>query len=249
MADQLATNIGGYQNSFHLGRAAEYLQYGERFFEAFHELANDHDLIGMIEESVAPIAGWKTKKFQSLFDFRLYRILLYALVRAKQPALMIETGILHGMTTIFLLRAMEQNGTGRLLSVDLPSYADSGPANKDGYFATLPEGCEPGWIVPEDKYTNWQLEKRSSRDVLPLLQADDLDVFLHDSEHTFSTMWFELDWAWERLRPGGILICDNIEASTAFGDIARRYGKFPLYFPSPDRSTHEAPRFGLIVKG
>jgi hypothetical protein len=240
---------GGYQCLFHLGRLGEFSGYGEALYRAFAELADDEWLVDAIERSVADVDGWKTKTFESLFDFRLYRILLYALVRARKPSLMIETGVLHGMTSAFILRAIERNGHGRLISIDLPSTAEEGPSNKDGYFATLPQGKGPGWIVPEALSRNWELRLESSTVALPNLEVPDLDIFLHDSEHIFETMWFELDWAWERLRPGGILICDNIEASTAFHDLGRRYGRECMLFPAPDRDEQESPRFGLMLKG
>jgi hypothetical protein len=241
---------GVVQNIFHLGRFAEATGRGETVFLALRELMDDKELIQMLENSVAPIDQWKTKKFESLFDFRLYRILLYVALRTSPPSVAIETGVLHGMTTLFMLRALEKTGSGRLISIDLPSYPDDGPSNKDGYFATLPKGKIPGWTVPDGKYANWDLRLESSRTALPQLakELNGIDFFLHDSEHTFSTMWFELNWAWENLKPGGQLFCDNTEASTAFFDFARRVDRVPLLFPAPDRATHEPPRFGVIFK-
>lgn len=248
MISEAGTRLGGYQCLFHLGRLGEFTGYGERLFGAFAELVEDGELIDAVERSVADIDSWSTKRFESIFDFRLYRILLYALVRARKPALMIETGVLHGLTSAFILRAMQRNGLGRLLSIDLPSTDEAGPSNQDGYVATLPREKQAGWIVPDDWRGAWELRLESSYDALPSVDSSELDIFLHDSEHTFKTMAFELDWAWERLRPGGILICDNIEASNAFQDLARRYGRNAIYFPAPDRNEHEAPRFALMLK-
>ena len=248
MISEAGARLGGYQCLFHLGRLGEFTGYGERLFRAFAELVEDRELIEAIERSVADIDSWGTKTFESIFDFRLYRILLYALVRARKPALMIETGVLHGMTSAFILRAMAKNGRGRLLSIDLPSTDEEGPSNQDGYIATLPRTQQPGWIVPDGWRDCWELRLESSYDALPKVDPSELDIFLHDSEHTFATMAFELDWAWERLRPGGILLCDNIEASNAFHDLARRYGKSSILFPAPDRNEHEAPRFALMLK-
>jgi hypothetical protein len=248
--DDLLRRKGVLQTIFHVGRLAEFMRCGELLLDPLIELSADTELIGMVETAVAPIEGWKTKSFESVFDFRLYRIVLYALLRATTPQIVIETGVLHGLTTIFLLRALERNEAGRLISVDFPSYPETGPSNKDGYFAVLPVGREPGWIVPASRFPNWDLQIGRSRDVLLTLGRDleQIDFFCHDSEHTFSTMWFELNWAWERLRPGGILLCDNIEATTAFADFTRRVSRPPLVFPSPDSGMHEAPRFGLICK-
>jgi predicted O-methyltransferase YrrM len=176
---------------------------------------------------------------------------LYAVVRASKPKIAIETGVLHGLTTAFLLRALEKNGHGKLISIDLPSYPVSGPSNKDGYNAVLPVGKDPGWVVSKARHgKRWDLRLQASTDVLPALGsvADELGFFLHDSDHTFETMWFEMDWAWDRLVDGGVLVCDNIEASTAFYEFARRVDRDPLVFPAPDSKVHEAPRFALLTK-
>lgn len=243
---------GVAQCIFHLGRFAEATKQGEFVFEALQELLGDDELIQMVEASVAPVENWRTKHFGNVFDFRLYRILLYAAIRTGKPKLAVETGILHGMTTLFMLRAMEKSGTGKLISIDLPSYPADGPSNKDGYYATLPAGMEPGWTVPAGRYPNWDLRLGSSRDILPALSKEldgaGIDFYLHDSEHTFSTMWFELEWAWAHLKPGGQLFCDNIEASTAMQDFARRVERNPLYFPAPDQNMHEQPRFAVIFR-
>ncbi len=210
------------------------------------------ELLREIEQAVAPVSSWKTKHFNSIFEMRLYRIVLYAVLRATKPKVAIETGVLHGLTSAFLLRALERNGHGRLISIDLPSYPTAAmPANNDGYVGFLPHGKEAGWIVSQKRHgKRWDLRLDASTKILPNLgaEADELGFFLHDSEHTFDTMWFELEWAWDRLTDGGVLVCDNIEASTAFVEFARRVDRDTMVFPAPDTRRHDAPRFALMIK-
>src|SRR4051812_6926009 len=52
-------------------------------------------------------------------DFALSR-LCYAVCRARKPRVVVETGVAFGVTTAFILKALEQNGSGELHSVDLP---------------------------------------------------------------------------------------------------------------------------------
>jgi predicted O-methyltransferase YrrM len=246
-----APSPGILQLTYHLGRLGEAMQCGELLLGFLDELVRDEALLEQIEKAVAPVGSWQTKHFQSVFEMRLYRILLYAVIRATKPEVAIETGVLHGLTTAFLLRALELNGKGRLISVDLPSYPAERPANNDGYNAFLPPGMQPGWVVDKARHgKRWDLRMDASTVVLPALgpDSDGLGFFLHDSDHTFKTMWFELDWAWEHLVDGGVLVCDNIEASTAFQEFARRVDRDAMIFPAPDLRTHEAPRFALIVK-
>lgn len=247
----VAPSPGILQITYHLGRLGEALQCGELLLGFLDELVRDEALLDQIEKAVAPVGTWQTKHFLSVFEMRLFRILLYAVIRATKPEVAVETGVLHGLTTAFLLRALELNGKGKLISIDLPSYPAERPANNDGYNAFLPPGMQPGWVVDKARHgERWDLHLDASTVVLPALGAatEGLGFFLHDSDHTFKTMWFELEWAWEHLVDDGVLVCDNIEASTAFQEFARRVDRDAMIFPAPDLHVHEAPRFALIVK-
>jgi len=112
------------------------------------------------------------------------------------------------------------------------------------------DGKEPGWIIPLMLKKNWELKIGKSKDVLPLLadSIGQLDFFLHDSEHTYENMMFELKLVWKKLRSGGILICDNIDANKSFEDFCISKNKKPLLLPVPSNSFNEQIRFGLLVK-
>lgn len=247
-ANPAGTVGGDTQSIYLLGRCDEFLRIGH-LLPYLAELLADRALISAIEAAVVPVAGWQTKKFSSLYQFRFYRILLYAIVRALRPTIVVETGVLHGMTTSFILQALVRNGdAGKLISVDLPSYFETGPANRDGYDATLPEGKQSGWMVPMELRKDWQLIIGSSCEVLPRLPQRMLDLFIHDSEHTYETMEFELTFAWERLRDGGILVCDNTDSCDAFADFCRKVNRKPLSLPAPDQMMSDQIRFGLLRK-
>ena len=92
---------------------------------------------------------------------------------------------------------------------------------------------------------------RSLEEMPKLLERiDGLDVFLHDSEHTYETMWGEMNLAWEALRSGGLLICDNIDANTAFANFCGKVARSPLLLPEAIQESRldEPARFGLIRK-
>src|SRR5439155_326535 len=48
---------------------------------------------------------------------------LYAIVRELRPRVAVETGVCNGVSTAFLLLALEANGFGELHSIDLPELA------------------------------------------------------------------------------------------------------------------------------
>lgn len=242
-------NVTGIeQGSYFLGRLSSAL--GGRDLLPYLGELHESPLPGQFEEIVAGEPRFETKRFDSIWQLRLYRIWVYCLVRALKPQVFVETGVLHGMTSAFVLEAMRVNGSGRLVSVDLPSYAESGPANVDGYTGVLPPGREPGWLVPQALRGSWELLLGPSLDVLPgvLEREGTIDVFLHDSDHTHETMSGEFALAWPALRDGGALIADDSTDNTAFAELCARVGREPLLFPNPNEHPHDEARCGLILK-
>ena len=161
-------------------------------------------------------------------------IYLYAVLRSLQPDVAVETGVANGFSTAFSLLALRENGRGRLHSIDLPreagrDYAPGTFYEGDGR-AGIPPGAEPGWLIPEELKERWRLILgRSQEELPPLLERlDVIDSFMHDSEHYFECMWFEFQAAWPHLRPGGVLISDDVNSTEAFPRFAREQGKAPV---------------------
>lgn len=231
------------------GKLSEFLKKGN-LFNYLSEIESDMEFIKEIEEAVAPVDFFKTKKFYNVYDFRFIRLALYVLVRDIQPDVIIETGVMHGLTSSFIIQALQKNNKGTLTSIDYPSYFNHGPSNQDGFKETLPPNKEPGWIVSDFKKKYWNLKIGKSIHELPkLLQAvNKVDIFFHDSEHTYETMWFEMNIAWDALCEGGIFIIDNIDNNTAFFDFLRKVNRSYIAFPSPDNNFSHAVRFGVAIK-
>lgn len=236
---------------YHIGAVQRHLRAG-RMLEALWELVDERDVLDRLEQAVADVDFFRTKHWSSVFELGLYRILNYVLVRSLKPSVFLETGVLHGLTSSFILAAMARNGRGTLVSIDLPSYFETGPSNEDGYDDTLPPGMEPGWAVDADYMPYWRLVLGRSLDEMPKVieSVGSLDVFLHDSEHTYGTMTGEMELAWEALVPGGVLLCDNIDSNAAFTDFCGRVGRKPVLLPEAIRvdDFDQPPRFGLVRK-
>jgi hypothetical protein len=147
---------------------------------------------------------------------------LYAIVRTNRPATIVETGVCNGYSTAILLEALRRNAAGHLYSVDLPEVAgdvEGGRqfwAGKGG--AVIPAGRPSGWLVPEDLEGRWAFSQGRSADLLPPLleRLGEIDLFIHDSEHSFENQIFEFRLAWRHLRPGGLLAASDLNTSRAF---------------------------------
>jgi predicted O-methyltransferase YrrM len=131
---------------------------------------------------------------------------LYVLCRLLRPQVVVETGVCLGISSAHILYAIQKNGSGRLFSIDLP-------------FKSLSE--EPGSFVPSELRREWTFLKGASRDLLPYLAEKMIvDVFMHDSEHSYSNMLFEYKTIWPSIRSGGLLLSDDVYWTRAFSKFA-----------------------------
>jgi predicted O-methyltransferase YrrM len=135
----------------------------------------------------------------------------YLLCRLIEPSVVVETGVAYGVSSAFILTALEENGRGTLHSVDLP------PLRRE---------AERLWgiAVPEELAGRWHLRRGASRRVLPplLQETGRVDLFVHDSLHTHRNMRREFDAVWPRLGTGGALVADDVERNHAFGELRRK---------------------------
>jgi hypothetical protein len=117
-----------------------------------------------------------------------FYIPLYAIIRFARPEVVVETGVHRGVSSLFILQAMIENGRGKLYSIDLPHAqykSDSGMGTE----SVLSES-KIGICVPENLRSRWTLILGDSRKELPALLANhnEIDIFLHDSQHTYDHM-------------------------------------------------------------
>jgi predicted O-methyltransferase YrrM len=132
----------------------------------------------------------------------------------RRPAVVIETGVARGLTTRFVLEAMERNGTGHLWSIDLPP-----PRARELH-------DQVGVAVPPELRAHWSYVRGSTRRRLPRLldELHGIDLFIHDSRHSARNLLFELRSAWSELRPGGVLIADDIDLNCGFHTFKAEHG-------------------------
>jgi hypothetical protein len=177
-------------------------------------------------------------------------VTLYALVRALRPATVVETGGTPGKSTAFILRALDRNGLGHLYTIDLPPppAATGSAVDRGAWHAERPPGLGSGWVVPEWLRARHTLLVGPSERLLPglLARLGRLDLFFHDSDHSYANMRAEYEAAAARLAPGGVLASDDVLANRAFFDFCaeRRLGHARVHNLAVTRLTRTVARPG-----
>lgn len=138
---------------------------------------------------------------------------IYCCVRVLQPEVMIETGVAHGASSWMILNALHKNGKGKLYSIDLPDN-DTNPAYN---FQSTPQ---TGWIVPDVLKNRWELHLGYAQTILPQLldELKRIDIFFHDSDHSYSHMKYEFETVLPYLHKESILLSDDVHKNTAFSE-------------------------------
>jgi predicted O-methyltransferase YrrM len=135
--------------------------------------------------------------------------LLYVLVKSRKPKFVVETGVANGISTNAIMSALdEDNSSGSLNSFDIL------PETKDAY-------------TGKGKWNFHLLDKRRTHKQLSMAVRNSplVDIWLHDSNHGYRWQKFEYLLALSRLKEGGILISDDIDASPAWGELAKSHFK------------------------
>jgi Methyltransferase domain len=138
---------------------------------------------------------------------------IWCLTRHLRPHKVVETGVLHGVTSRFILEAFERNRVGHLWSIDLPPLE---PVWQD----------EIGIAVGDGFRSRWSYVRGTSKRRLPdiISQLGQIDIFIHDSLHSEQNVRFEVDLAFSAMRPGGAIVIDDIDANWGFRSFTQAFG-------------------------
>jgi len=136
---------------------------------------------------------------------------VHTVCRLLPPKIVIETGVAKGFTSVGILDALEQNETGDLYSVEMPSL----------YFGYAQQVGEK---IPESLRKRWHLELGPSALVIPRLldQLGFVDVFVYDSSASYDNQIAELNIILAGMRPGGVVIANQINTD-AFVEVAEAH--------------------------
>jgi hypothetical protein len=130
----------------------------------------------------------------------------YAAVRLLKPQVVVETGMHDGVGSLTFLAALSRNASegrpGTLLSFDpLPGT---------------------GWMVPDELKQWWEYYHEPSDRMTERLDGRRVDLFLHDSLHTYEVERAELETA--AGHGCRVLLSDNAHVTSALRDTAEGRG-------------------------
>jgi predicted O-methyltransferase YrrM len=184
------------------------------------ELLLKHDFFQQLDDAMVKTRGRRTS-FQGWVES------LYVITRLLRPRVVVETGVFDGLSSSFILQAMKDNGVGKLISIDLPAQDTIRGSTHRMRESTLPPNCGPGWVIPNCLRERQEMILGDSKVLLPAVLAEqrEIDVFLHDSLHTFEHQWFEYSAAWPALSSGGLLLSDDIFWNAAFHRFCAKVGR------------------------
>ncbi len=139
--------------------------------------------------------------------------LLYACAEGIGAQRVLETGVAYGWSSYALLLSLAMRPGSRLVSTDMP-YVQQ---NSDQWV-----GC----AIPRGLRAHWTLLRFADRRGVPmaLRQLGTLDLCHYDSDKSYAGRLWGYRLLWEALRPGGLLISDDVQDNEGFRHFLEQLG-------------------------
>jgi predicted O-methyltransferase YrrM len=152
----------------------------------------------------------------------------YAIARAMKPQLVVETGTEKGLGSLVLAEALIQNGSGRLITVDMePSSGLLIGSKYDGVIQRLIDDS-----------------------LVAISQIDQINLFIHDFDHNAEHETQEFESLQSRLSANGIVLSYNSHATTELAKWSLRQGRRFMYFAEePLDHWYPGAGIGVSMKG
>ena len=159
----------------------------------------------------------------------------YSLAKNLNARDIIETGVAYGWSSLCLLTYLIDYEEGFLVSVDMPFW---GTNHEDKI------GC----VIPQEMRSKWRLIRLPDRDAIPKIIKKNLffDLCHYDSDKSYKGKMWALPRLWERIRSGGILICDDINDNLAFKHFCESKNIAPIIVETFDSQV--VKYVGIAVK-
>ncbi|HER25599.1 MAG TPA: hypothetical protein ENI69_00660 [Rhodospirillales bacterium] len=174
-----------------------------------NDLLRPHYEAMAVEHDLPKFANW-----DAFIDFIPGQIaLFYATIRETEPQVVLETGTATGSMSAIMLAALKENGTGKLISIDLP------PVDGELTMASTVDESQIGFFIPQSYRDIWDYRKGDAKALLAAtLLETKVDIFVHDSLHTRTHMVFEYAVARALMKPDTLILSDDILWNNSFND-------------------------------
>jgi len=152
--------------------------------------------------------------------------LLRLLIRETRPKIVIETGVANGASTRKILSSFKEFN---LVDSELYSFdIDPRVASTD--------------LIRAPQF-NFVLVSSPDSFVNSMNEIKRVDLFYHDSDHSYDNQMLEYLTAWEMLNPeNGIIVSDDANWSNAFLDFSKMVNRVPFLLSDGGKFT------GVIFK-
>jgi len=160
----------------------------------------------------------------------------YNIAEAIDASCILETGVAYGWSTLSILLSLDSRQKGHLCSVDMPFM---GVENEEDI------GC----VIPESlKKDRWTLLRLPDREGLPeaIKNSAPFDFCHYDSDKSYSGKKWAYPKIWKALRPGGVLISDDISDNIAFKEFSDLIQVPPTIIKTFDTQVEKF--VGLLIK-
>jgi len=159
--------------------------------------------------------------------------LLFSLTLFTEPEVILETGVANGFSSSYILQALKILNKGKLISLEylyFPWHTKKGV----------------GLAIPNELKEKQEIVASTLSDELidVIDKTRPIDIFLHDSAHTYNHMLKEFRIAWPNIKKGGLLMADDVGFQDAFLDFVDEIRNKNHYVVQKDRGG----LFGIIIK-
>ena len=249
-------NLCKMLNHLSLEQLSKYLNIDLKKIEGFYtELLEDSQFLAEINEQIQSSrkfyqnAIFKHEELDSIDWMAIQRIILYILVRLYRPAVCLETGVFYGGNTCFILNALRRNNFGELISIDLP--ANKIESSKRHFLVgdgeDIPQELDSGFLIHKSLKNKWDFIRGDSLQEIPKIEKK-VDMYVHDSEHSFEFIQKEMSLIWNKLTDNAIIVADDLDWSNGFFAFCVEKKIYPLIITDNGKSGLRA-RTGIVKLG
>jgi predicted O-methyltransferase YrrM len=229
-------NLCKMLNHLSLEQLSGYLNISiEKIEDYYKELLEDEEFLKEINEQIQSSrkfyqnAIFKHEELDSIDWMAIQRIILYILVRLFKPEVCVETGVFYGGNSCFILNALRRNNFGELISIDLPSSEIN---SEERHFLVgdqedVPKELDAGFLIHESLKKRWKFIQGDSLKEIPKIEKK-IDLYIHDSEHSFQFIKKEMSLIWNKLKRDAIIVADDLDWSNGFFSFCVERKIYPL---------------------